>query len=308
MTRPVGRSGRRSHIRAAWIACVALVSIPSAAADVRVLGVDFEPSSFLPGDPASAVVRFDPMGIPWIEDEATSGLPAPEGDGPVIASVRIERRSGAPALVVSFTAWKPGPGRLPPLSVGGLSFPPLLFEASSALSGGDRSAPSPLPQLEPPGLRRRVYLTVGSMLILLLASILAVTRLRPWLTGLAGLWERAVARRRFESVLEYLEKTGGGGPDAWAVLCGALRRYAGAKSGLDWSPLTASEAARLPSTCLPGGARPLADVLAAGDRVRFAGRPDEDLGAALATARAVVERVESGVDEARGQTPGGLTP
>ncbi|TFG83844.1 MAG: hypothetical protein E4H20_04640 [Spirochaetales bacterium] len=281
------------------VALLVLVAIAGLAipvnAEVRVLGVEFDPAAYSTGQVVTAIVVWDDSGTRWIPERMNSSFPDSGEDGPTILSAQTQERGGRPMLVIRFIAWKPGPGVLPSLYVGGQAFPPIPVDAVSVLPSLGRANPEPLPQLEPPGLKARVYLMVGGFLLTVLVSIFVAFRLIPWLRALRAHWAFRRARREFGSVLAYLRESSGGA-DAWAVLGTALKRYLGTRSEVDFLPLTPREIAGLPLESVPGAVGPdAAVILSVGEFVRFGGSTDGDLPAALALAEALAETIEAAV-------------
>lgn len=261
--------------------------------------VRFDPPTFTPGATVTVVLSAQPLKAAWTEATLSTGLADPGRFGPQILSAAVTRRggpgrdAGAPVITVRFVAWKPGPGSLPALTLGGLLIPPVRFECQSSLASGDRRPPEPLPQLEPPGLYAQLYMLGGAFILVALGAILFVTKMVPWLRALADRRAYAQVRKEFDAMLERLEHGADGAAD-WAVLCSGLRRFAGSRARLDLSAMTASELAALESDALPGGAGPeTAALLAAGDEVRFGGRHNARLAEAAARARAIADALDA---------------
>lgn len=278
-------------------ALLALLSLAAcwAGAEARVLSISFVPPTYVSGDRVEAYVTWDDAGIAWYPISQDSGFPAPADGGPVLRSARLETRGGKPVLVAVFTPWRPGESSLPPISLGGVSFPPIALDTASALAGSEGFVPRPWPQLEPEGLRARVYAMSALALALCLLGLAAFLKARPWLRRLADQWAQARARKDLEAILDFLGKSpDGSASDSWAVLCSALRRFLGARSGTDFSALTPREVADLPPDSVPdGGASDAAVILGAGDEARFAGQSDLGLPEALALTRSLADRVEN---------------
>ncbi len=287
----------------AAIACIACLPLP---AEVRILSVEFDPPLYVSGELTRAYVAWDDAGVAWSPTVREDGFPEPSPTGPVIRSATLATRSGRAVLSVEFTPWRPGPGTLPPLSVGGVSFPPIPLETASALAGHEGWVPSPLPQLEPEGQRTRVYLLVAALLALAALAGFASLRLMPWLRLLLGRWTFARARREFDALLDYLLEADRDGPDAWALLCSGLRRYLGTRSGANIQALTPGELRSLAPGALPeGAAGEAAAILERGDRIRFAGEAGGGLAAALAAARPLADRVEEALRQPASGTAAG---
>lgn len=267
--------------------------------------IRFDPPTFAPGVPVTVQLSVQPLAATWTEVTLTSGFADPGRFGPQILSATTTRRGGigrdaaSPLITVRFVAWKPGPGALPALTLGGLSIPPLRFECQSSLAAGDRRSPEPLPQLDPPGLYRQLYMLGGAVILVTLGVILFATRMVPWLRALADRWAYAQARREFDTMLERLEHESGSAED-WAVFCAGLRRFAGSRARLDLSALTASELAALGSDAIPGGVGAEASALVSiGDEVRFAGRSGPHLASATARARSLADALDQATDPRR---------
>lgn len=254
--------------------------------------VEFEPPSFVPGEPVTAYATLDPRGASWSEAEP-GDVAADEGDaGPNVLSAAMEKRSGSPVLVVRFVAWRAGPGFLPEMSVGGLAVPRIRFECGSALADGDLRPPEPLPQLDPPGLYARLYLLGGALLVAAVVGVGAATRAAPWFRALAEKRAFALARREFDESLARIARME---PEtaAWAALCSAVRRFVGLRSGVDWDALTASEVESLPDDAAPGGVRgDVALLLANGDSVRFARRRASSIAEGVGLAASIACRLD----------------
>jgi hypothetical protein len=277
----------------AFVPCLAL-------AEVRILGSEFEPADFVPGDRVVMVVRFDPGNAPWAVDRRTAGFPETSAYDPTILAVAIERRAGLPVLIVEFMPWKPGRQMLPSLSIAGLVFPPIPFEAATALTGDD-SAPVPRPQLDPPGLRTLVYSIAGIALLLLLGSILFILKVRPWLARLRS-------KKRFRQVRDDLDRTLGElgtmavqSAAAWAVLCAALRQFMKARTSLAWDAMTPSEIEGMvldsPAVLVQAD---VVDILGKGDAVRFGGVQGVPLSAAADLASKLADRLDAAMADQNG--------
>lgn len=276
---------------------IALASARAAyPAQAGVLGVpEFDPPTFKPGQAVTVYALMDPAGTAWSEETLSTGLPeAASGDAPGLLSVSLRSRSGMPLLVVRFVPWRPGSGAVPPLTVGGLSTPPLRFSCASALADGNDAPPEYAGQLEPAGFRLKLYLSGGAALAACVAAVFAAAKLVPAIRELARRKAFAAARSEFDAALAALASSRGGAED-WAVLCSCLRRFVGARAGTDWSALTSGEAAALPKDSLPGEVQPEASaVLAMGDRARFSGA-GEDFGRALALAAEIGARLDEAI-------------
>ncbi|MDX9957583.1 MAG: hypothetical protein RBT68_03995 [Spirochaetia bacterium] len=274
-------------------------------AQLRVTGTEFDPPDFVPGDRVSLVARFDASGLSWDDVRKTEDFPEPGEAGPTVLSAVIERRSGTPVLVVQFIPWMAGRGQLPALVVGGLSFPAIPFEAMSSL-GTDLAPPVPRPQLEPPGLRVRVYVASGLLLAFLVGILMFVSVVLPWLRRLMARWTFARIRREFDARLALLEGHSGEASDAWALLCSSLRWFLEARTGLPWRSMTPAEAEAVRAASIgPDLVAEASRLLLQGDEVRFAGRLGADLPAGLSGARAIADRVDQALVPARQPAAGG---
>lgn len=275
------------------VLAVVLVAVGfRAGAQSRVLAVEFEPKAYFIGQEAAAVVFFDAAGLE-LKPTRRSDFPEPGPGRPRILSVELGERRGRPALIIRFTAWLPGPSELPPISVGGVDIPSVKIEAASALAAFGRDPPRPLPQREPPGLRRRLYLAGGVFLLAVAAAFAVAFIGLPWFRRLAALWAFSRVRRDFDGRLAFIRERGGDGPEAWALLCRALRRLLSARSGLNFEALCAGEVAALPETTLAAPILPEASaLLLAGDYLRFGGRGGGELTAALDLAEELADRMD----------------
>ncbi|MFH2114958.1 MAG: hypothetical protein ABIJ86_10690 [Spirochaetota bacterium] len=283
--------------------CLALVAVVQA--ELRVTGTEFEPPEFVPGDRVSLVARFDPDGLSWDDARETAGFPDPGEAGPTVLSAAIERRSGAPVLIVVFIPWRAGRGQLPALGVGGLAFPVIAFEAMSAL-GADLAPPVAWPQLEPPGLRIRVYIVSGLLLAIVVGILLFMSVVLPWLRRLMARWSFIRIRREFDARLVLLDGDTGVVADAWALLCSSLRWFLEARTSLPWLCMTPSESAAVREASIPPELVSEASrLLHEGDEVRFAGRQDADLSAGLSSARSIADRLDQVLAPARHAAAGG---
>jgi hypothetical protein len=274
-------------------------------AQLRITATEFDPPDFVPGDRVSLVARFDAAGLTWDDVRKTADFPEPGETGPTVLSALVERRSGAPVLVVQFIPWMAGRGQLPALVVGGLSFPSVSFEAMSSL-GTDFSPPLPRPQLEPPGLRVRVYVASGLLLAILVGILVFVSLVLPWFRRLMARWTFARIRRDFDARLTLLDGHSGVAADAWALLCSSLRWFLEARTRLPWLSMTPAEAASVRDASI--GSDLVAEVsrlLLEGDEVRFAGRLDADLPAGLSTARGIADRMDQALVPVRHPSAGG---
>ena len=290
------------HLLLVAISLVLVVVVP---AQVRVTGTEFDPVSFVPGDKVLLIARFDPAGLPWNEVRETSGFPGMDDTDLSILSAAIERRSGAPVLVLQFIPWKAGRGQLPSLNIGGVIFPVIGFEAMSSL-GTDLSPPRARPQLEPPGLRLRVYIATGLLLTFVVAVLVFLSLVLPWLRRLKARWDFARVRREFDARLAMLDDNDGLDANAWARLCGSLRWYLEARTKLPWMAMTASESAEVQDALIASDlVAETTGILHAGDEVRFAGKNNAALPAALASARSIADRLDKALTTDNGNTAGG---
>jgi hypothetical protein len=274
-------------------------------AQLRVTGTEFDPPDFVAGDRVSLVARFDAAGLAWDDVRKTAGFPDPGEAGPTVLSAVIERRSGAPVLVVQFIPWKAGRGQLPTLVVGGLSFPSISFEAMSSLGTG-LEPPLPRPQLEPPGLRARVYIASGFLLTIVVGILVFVSVVLPWLRRLMARWTFIRIRREFEARLALLDGHSGVPADAWALLCSSMRWFLEARTSLPWLSMTPAESATVRDASI--GAELVAEatqLLLEGDEVRFAGRLEADLPAGLSSARSIADRLDQALVPVRHPAAGG---
>lgn len=262
-------------------------------AQSRVLAVEFEPTTYFVGQEALAVAFFDAAGLE-LKSVRRSDFPEPGPGLPKILSAELGERRGRPALIVRFAAWRPGPSALPPIGIGGLDFPAITVEAASALAAFGREPPRPLPQREPPGFRRRLYLAGGVFLFAAAAAVAVALFGLPWFRRLLAGWAFSRVRRDFNARLAFIRERGGDGPEAWALLCRALRRLLSARSGLNFEALCAGEVAALPESTLAAPILPEASaLLLAGDYLRFGGLGGGELTAALELAEELAERLDA---------------
>lgn len=263
-----------------------------AGAQSRVLAVEFDPKTYFIGQEATAVVFFDAAGLE-LKPARRSDFAEPGPGQPRILSAELGERRGRPALIVRFAAWLPGPSALPPISVGGVDIPSVKVEAASALAAYGREPPRLLPQREPPGLRRRLYLAGGVFLLAVAAAFAVAFIGLPWFRRLLALWAFSRVRSDFDGRLAFIRDRGGDGPEAWALLCRALRRFLSARSGLNFEALCAGEVASLPKATLAAPILPEASaLLLAGDYLRFGGRGGGELQAALDLAEELADRLD----------------
>jgi hypothetical protein len=254
--------------------------------------MEFDPPDFVPGDKVRLVARFDPADLPWDEIQVTTGLPDPGEAGPTVLSVAVERQAGAPVLVVVFIPWNAGRGLVPAILVGGLEFPPMPYEAASSL-GTDRAAPVVRPQLEPPGLRVRVYVAAGLLLSVVVLVLVFVSAVLPWFRRLLARWGFARIRRDFEARLALLDGDAIAPADAWALLCSTLRWFLEARTTLPWLSMTPAEAMVVQDASIgPELVAEVSHILLEGDGVRFAGIQGADLAAGLARARSIADKLD----------------
>ena len=283
--------------------CLALVC--SVSAELRVTGLEFDPPDFVPGDKVSLVARFDPGGLPWNDARELGGFPEPEEAGPTVLSAAVERRSGAPVLVVVFIPWKAGRGQLPPLNVGGLVFAAIAYEAKSAL-GADLTAPKAKPQLEPPGLRFRVYVATGLLLAVLVGVLVFVSAVLPWFRRLMGRWAFNRIRQEFDARLALLEGDAVAMDTGWAMLCSSLRWFLEARTALPWLSMTPVEAGAVQDAAI--GSELVSEsalILLEGDEVRFAGKLNADLSSGLSAAKSIADRLDQVLAPANRPVAGG---
>jgi len=258
--------------------------------------VEFSPVSYVPGDVVTAYLRLQPGAGSWKEETITSGFPEPEPFGVRVLSVALEERSGDPLLLIRFVPWQAGPGLLPELVLGSIEIPRIRFECGSSLLAGGTEPPVFQPQLDPPGLYARLYVTGGVLLVLVLAGIVIVTKVRPWWRSLLASRAFARARREFDALLDEIARTGKGAA-AWAALSSGLRSFVGFRVGTDWSALTSGEVAALPSDSAAGlVAQESAVLLSIGDQARFAGATDLDLCSGVEAARKIARKLDVALD------------
>lgn len=301
----IGRRPRRrvgGPLVGAVLAVALLAAAPTGAraeaAEASILRVEFDPPTFYPGQATLAYATLDPGTASWSEavlavvSERPDEAGAPETGAPEveILSARLERRGGQPILIVRFVPWTAGRGLIPGMELGGLAVTGLRFDCASALTS--LRPPVLLPQLEPPGLRSRLYLAGGVALVALLAGLTAAFRAAPWFGAIKARWAAARSRKEFEALLEAVVEIE---PEtaAWAALCAAVRRFVGTRTGVDWSAMTASEIALSPEGPVPGPTRDAAAaILSSGDTARFAGSVEAGLADAVAAARAVADSLD----------------
>lgn len=280
---------------------VCLAAAGAVTAEFRVTGMEFDPPDFVPGDRVSLVARFDPAILPRDDSQGVVGIPDSVESGPTIVSATVERRSGAPVLVVVFIPWMPGRGYVPALSVGGLAFPAIPYEARSAL-GNDLAPPIAKPQLEPPGLRFRIYVVTGLLLSFAVAALVFVSAVLPWFRRLLARWGFVRIRREFDARLALLDGYAGAMDEAWALLCSSLRWFMETRTTLPWLAMTPSEAAAVRDASIGTELVVQASlILLEGDEVRFAGRQDSDLDSGLSSARKIADQIDQAL------APGGRT-
>ncbi len=292
-----------SRLRATLVA-VLLAGAVSAHAEVRVLGVEFDPPEFTVGQEVTMSLSWDAAGQHWQPERISEGLPV-SANGPTLLWAETFERRGRPVLSIGFIAWQPGVSALPALRLSGREFPSIPLKAVPILNSVGRAAPEPFAQLEPGGLRSQLYLMAGSALALGLFALFAALKLLPWLRALLAHWAFLRARKEFDGVLRYLRDAGEQGADAWAVLSRALKRYLSSRSTVDFLPLTSGEIASLPLDRVVGGVLPdAAAILIAGDYLRFGARDPGNLSAALDLASALADRLEDAAMEQKARERG----
>jgi hypothetical protein len=191
--------------------------------------------------------------------------------------------------------WSPGPGSIPELRLKGLRVPAIGYSAASILGPDERDPQPPRPQRDLPGTA--FYLALFAALLLVLAALGLVVAL--WLVPAArsrlATRRAALAFRRLERSLDYLESEIGSADPAsyYAALSRALRLYLAARALPEALALTAAEIARLPEGAFPAPATKArtVELFSLADRVRYGGE-----GYAEADRRA---RLESAAEEAR---------
>lgn len=261
-------------------------------AEIAVRSVEFSPRRFVPGDTVTARIALAAPAGGW-RAEALDG-PAPVGmDEPTVLSLELEPGSEGPSLVVRFIPWVAGETRLPELRVGGLVVPSVPVACGSALAEKGEAPPAAFAQLAPEGLYARLYLLAGLGLALVVASLAAFLKGLPAFKAFLARRAERLARKALDEALRGMS---GSGPEAWAVLCAALRRFAGIRAGLDLLPLTPGELRALGPGALPGAVTPeLAALLETGDEVRYGGR-DADAAEAVASATALADRMDAALE------------
>lgn len=309
------RDGRQRAAFAALVSAIAAFALTSpyaeearsaaaprsGAAPAAAVGLpEFQPKSFVPGQAVTAYVLLDAAGASWHEESLTPSQPKPSGnDAQDLLSVSIKVRSGMPLLAVRFIAWRPGRGQLPSVTVGGLVTPGVPFSCGTALADGNDAPPVAMGQLEPEDARLKIYLSGGAVLALGVALFAAASNLGPALRALKERRAFAAARKDIDRVIAELSGSPGR-PEDWSALCASLRRFVGIRTGIDWIAITSGEAKALPQDAIPGMTQPEAsEVLAMGDRARFAVEFGEDFGKALTLAGSVAARIDDAVLKAR---------
>jgi hypothetical protein len=225
-----------------------------------------------------------------------SGLSAQgEASDPELRELRIGKSPEGWVLTLRFVPWSPGPGSIPELRLKGLRVPAIGYSAASILGPDERDPQPPRPQRDLPGTA--FYLALFAALLLVLAALGLVVAL--WLVPAArsrlATRRAALAFRRLERSLDYLESEIGSADPAsyYAALSRALRLYLAARALPEALALTAAEIARLPEGAFPAPATKArtVELFSLADRVRYGGE-----GYAEADRRA---RLESAAEEAR---------
>lgn len=261
-------------------------------AEVAVRSVEFSPARFVPGDTVTARIALAVPSGGW-RPEALDG-PATKGmDEPTVVSLELVSGADGPFLSVRFIPWVSGETRLPELRVGGLVVPSVPVACGSALAEGGAAPPAAFAQLAPEGLFVRLYLLAGLGLALVVASLAVFLKGLPAFRALLARRAERLARKALDEALRGLS---GSGPEAWAILCAALRRFAGSRAGLDLLPLTPGELRALGPEALPGAVTlELAILLETGDEVRYGGR-FADSAEAAASASALADRMDAALE------------
>lgn len=294
----------------AFVLVVAAVVAPGAEEAV-VRSVELSPARFVPGDTVTARLGLAAPGGAWrpervepARDVAPGAEPGSEpvsgkgeaiagADEPTILSLELEADGRDPSLVIRFIPWVAGENRLPELRVGGLSVPSVRITCGSALTEGGTAPPEAFAQLVPEGLFPRLYLLGGLGLASILAALAAGLKGLPAFKAYLARRAERLARKVLDEALRGLS---GCEPATWAVLCSALRRFAGLRSGLDLLPLTPVELRALGPEALPGGVAPeLATLLETGDAVRYGGRV-ADAASAVALASSLADRMDAALE------------
>lgn len=288
--------------------CALLVlSCVHAFADVTVLSVEFVPQRYHVGQEVRVVLAWDDRGISWSPTDGAFSPTAADGQEPSIRSFRLLRRSGSAVLELTVIPWLAGTSVLPAFELAGLRFPPVELNAESVLGGRQGYRPQPWGQLEPGGMRLRIYMLVAAALALGL-GIFALLR---FILPKKGMWQAArairVARKNLEKTIAALSKTASVQDErAWARLCSALRSYAQAVLALPVSAMTPAELVRASggfenSSCQAMLLQGSADVLSQGDRARFALDTSVQLQAALTACTALLAIPQPALDTGIGK-------
>ncbi len=275
-------------------------------AELKLVSTEFSPSVFTAGTRVQAFTRLELVSGMLPEGTQKNAIEGSGGLEPSIHETTITREGKYFLYSISFTPWEPGAGMLPSLSLGTEILPTIPIQTATALEA-DASLPSPRPQREPEGLRVRVYLFAGLLLLSVFTCIFAALALPRIVSAFFAGRGILRARKLLFQVFSDLEKRSDSGPDSWMRLCNALRRYIGFRIDLGISPslltvplaaLTAREFAKLPADSLPGGIHDeLSAILLRSDMVRWAGYIDGGIPQAVRKAREAVEMLEAALSE-----------
>ncbi len=266
------------------------VSGPALAADGTALpaeGAAFLPERFGSGEIVRATLEFPEAAArePFRLDRS-AGLP--EFEDPELIEAELSRNARGWTLALRFVPWSPGPGRIPAMSLRGLSVPQVAYQAASRLGSGEREASAPRKQADPPGSALYLYGFAGIAIVLVLAAFATVAWLLPAARAAGERWKRAQAFRRLCQSLDFLAD---GAADAepaafYAALSRSLRNYLGERIEESAPALTARELAAMPSAAFPApGLRDeAAGILSEAERARYGGHMP-GAGAMAAAAR-----------------------
>lgn len=232
------------------------------------------------------------------------------GDGasspdPELESLKLERELSRWKLTLRFRPWSPGSGSLPALKVKGIALPPLPYAAASVLGPEDRELAPPRPQANPPGTALYLYGFLGSLLLLGLGIAGWAAYLLPASRALIARRKAALAFKRLERRLDYLESESGTADPAafYAALSRSLRLYLAARVLPEAPALTAAEIASLPEAAFPAPETKVrtAALISRTDEARYGPSGAEGEGAqALAAAASEVRAIAAANEEALG--------
>jgi hypothetical protein len=284
-----------------------------AAATLDLESLGYLPIHYFAGDDVVATVtlipapgeKLLPLNLGPPEIRKLLGLPGEaENPDPEIESLKLERSDSLWKLTLRFRPWSPGSGSLSAFKVRGIAIPPLPYAAASVLGPEDRELSPPRPQADPPGTALYLYGFLGSLLLLGLGIAGWAAYLLPASRALIARRKAALAFKRLERRLDYLEAESGTADPAafYAALCRSLRLYLAARFLPEAPALTAAEVSRLPEEAFPASATKdrTAALLSGADEARYGAFCDSITREALVAAAAEARAIAGANEEALG--------